>query len=106
MAYSAKYASGFYGPFRDAVGSAASLGKGNKFTYQMDPPIATRRFGSGLDFQEGADMVMGEAGMPISTSFAASRTSSKRPPTSIRSAASTRMLKAAFKNGWLPRSSA
>jgi len=65
MAYSAKYASGFYGPFRDAVGSAASLGKGNKFTYQMDPANSDEALWEvGLDLQEGADMVLVKPGMP------------------------------------------
>jgi len=59
MAYSAKYASGFYGPFRDAVGSASALGKGNKFTYQMDPANSDEALWEvGLDLAEGADMVM------------------------------------------------
>ena len=65
MAYSAKYASGFYGPFRDAVGSAANLGKGNKLTYQMDPANSDEALWEvGLDLQEGADMVMVKPGMP------------------------------------------
>ncbi|MEK7827608.1 MAG: porphobilinogen synthase, partial [Thermodesulfobacteriota bacterium] len=65
MAYSAKYASGYYGPFRDAVGSAANLGKGNKFTYQMDPANSDEALWEvGLDLQEGADMVMVKPGMP------------------------------------------
>src|SRR5678809_744121 len=65
MAYSAKYASGFYGPFRDAVGSAKSLGKGNKFTYQMDPSNSDEALWEvGLDLAEGADMVMVKPGLP------------------------------------------
>jgi porphobilinogen synthase len=65
MAYSAKYASGFYGPFRDAVGSAGSLGKGNKLTYQMDPANGGEALWEvGLDLDEGADMVMVKPGMP------------------------------------------
>jgi porphobilinogen synthase len=85
MAYSAKYASGFYGPFRDAVGSAANLGKGNKFTYQMDPANSDEALWEvGLDLQEGADMVMVKPGMPIWTSCGGSKTSIRRRPTSTR----------------------
>ena len=65
MAYSAKYASGYYGPFREAVGSAANLGKGNKFTYQMDPANSDEALQEiALDLAEGADMVMVKPGMP------------------------------------------
>lgn len=65
MAYSAKYASAYYGPFRDAVGSAGNLGKGNKFTYQMDPANSDEALQEiALDLQEGADMVMVKPGMP------------------------------------------
>ena len=65
MAYSAKYASAFYGPFRDAVGSAPNLGKANKFTYQMDPANSDEALQEvALDIDEGADMVMVKPGMP------------------------------------------
>jgi porphobilinogen synthase len=65
MAYSAKYASSFYGPFRDAVGSAANLGAGNKFTYQMDPANSNEALHEvANDIDEGADMVMVKPGMP------------------------------------------
>jgi len=65
MAYSAKYASGFYGPFRDAVGSAKNLGKSDKQTYQMDPAHSDEALWEvGLDLAEGADMVMVKPGMP------------------------------------------
>ena len=65
LAYSAKYASAFYGPFRDAVGSAANLGKGNKYTYQMDPANTDEALKEvALDLEEGADMVMVKPGMP------------------------------------------
>jgi porphobilinogen synthase len=65
LAYSAKYASSYYGPFRDAVGSAASLGKGNKYTYQQDPANSDEALREvALDLQEGADMVMVKSGMP------------------------------------------
>ena len=65
LAYSAKYASSFYGPFRDAVGSAANLGAGNKYTYQMDPANSDEALWEvSLDLHEGADMVMVKPGMP------------------------------------------
>jgi porphobilinogen synthase len=65
MAYSAKFASAFYGPFRDAVGSASNLGKGNKMTYQMDPANSDEALREvRLDIDEGADMVMVKPGMP------------------------------------------
>jgi porphobilinogen synthase len=65
LAYSAKYASSFYGPFRDAVGSAGNLGKGNKYTYQMDPANSDEALREvALDIEEGADMVMVKPGMP------------------------------------------
>ena len=65
LAYSAKYASGFYGPFRDAVGSAKQLGRGNKHTYQMDPANTDEALREvALDLAEGADMVMVKPGMP------------------------------------------
>src|SRR5690606_18209938 len=65
MAYSAKYASAYYGPFRDAVGSAGNLGKGNKYSYQMDPANSDEAIHEVLlDLEEGADMVMVKPGMP------------------------------------------
>jgi porphobilinogen synthase len=65
LAYAAKYASNFYGPFRDAVGSAANLGQGNKYTYQMDPANSDEAMREvALDIEEGADMVMVKPGMP------------------------------------------
>jgi len=65
LAYAAKYASSFYGPFRDAVGSALNLGKGNKYTYQMDPANSNEALWEvGMDLQEGADMIMVKPGMP------------------------------------------
>ena len=69
LAYSAKYASSFYGPFRDALGSSGNLGKGNKYTYQMDPANSDEALREvGLDLDEGADMVMVKPGLPTSTS--------------------------------------
>ena len=65
LAYAAKYASSFYGPFRDAVGSAANLGKGDKYTYQIDPANSDEALWEvGMDLEEGADMVMVKPGMP------------------------------------------
>jgi len=91
MAYAAKYASAFYGPFRDAVGSKSNLGKSSKTNYQMDPANSDEALWEvGLDLQEGADMVMVKPGLPTWTSCAGSRTSSRRPRSSTRSAANTR----------------
>jgi porphobilinogen synthase len=102
MAYSAKYASGFYGPFRDAVGSAASLGKGNKFTYQMDPANSDEALWEvGLDLQEGADMVMVKPGMPYLDIVRRVKDQYKAPTYVYQVSGEYAMLKAAFKNGWL-----
>ena len=102
MAYSAKYASGFYGPFRDAVGSAASLGKGNKFTYQMDPANSDEALREvGLDLQEGADMVMVKPGMPYLDIVRRVKDEFKAPTYVYQVSGEYAMLKAAFKNGWL-----
>jgi porphobilinogen synthase len=102
MAYSAKYASGFYGPFRDAVGSAASLGKGNKFTYQMDPANSDEALREvGLDLQEGADMVMVKPGMPYLDIVRRVKDEYKAPTYVYQVSGEYAMLKAAFKNGWL-----
>ena len=102
MAYSAKYASGFYGPFRDAVGSAANLGKGNKFTYQMDPANSDEALWEvGLDLQEGADMVMVKPGMPYLDIVRRVKDEFKAPTFVYQVSGEYAMLKAAFKNGWL-----
>src|SRR5260221_6099878 len=102
MAYSAKYASGFYGPFRDAVGSAASLGKGNKVTYQMDPANSDEALWEvGLDLQEGADMVMVKPGMPYLDIVRRIKDEFKAPTYVYQVSGEYAMLKAAFKNGWL-----
>jgi porphobilinogen synthase len=102
MAYSAKYASGFYGPFRDAVGSAASLGKANKFTYQMDPANSDEALWEvGLDLQEGADMVMVKPGMPYLDIVRRVKEEFKAPTYVYQVSGEYAMLKAAFKNGWL-----
>jgi porphobilinogen synthase len=102
MAYSAKYASGFYGPFRDAVGSAAHLGKGSKFTYQMDPANSDEALWEvGLDLQEGADMVMVKPGMPYLDIVRRVKEEFKAPTYVYQVSGEYSMLKAAFKNGWL-----
>ena len=102
MAYSAKYASGYYGPFRDAVGSAASLGKSNKFTYQMDPANSDEALWEvGLDLQEGADMVMVKPGMPYLDIVRRVKDTFKAPTYVYQVSGEYSMLKAAFRNGWL-----
>jgi len=102
MAYSAKYASGFYGPFRDAVGSAATLGKSSKLTYQMDPANTDEALWEvGLDLQEGADMVMIKPGMPYLDIVRRVKDEFKAPTYVYQVSGEYSMLKAAFKNGWL-----
>jgi porphobilinogen synthase len=102
MAYSAKYASGFYGPFRDAVGSSSALGKGNKFTYQMDPANSDEALWEvGLDLQEGADMVMVKPGMPYLDIVRRVKDEFKAPTFVYQVSGEYAMLKAAFNNGWL-----
>ena len=102
MAYSAKYASGFYGPFRDAVGSAANLGKGSKFTYQMDPANTDEALWEvGLDLQEGADMVMVKPGMPYLDILRRVKDEFKAPTFVYQVSGEYAMLKAAGQNGWL-----
>ena len=102
MAYSAKYASGYYGPFRDAVGSAANLGKGNKFTYQMDPANSDEALWEvGLDLQEGADMVMVKPGMPYLDIVRRVKDEFKAPTFVYQVSGEYAMLKAAGMNGWL-----
>jgi len=102
MAYSAKYASGFYGPFRDAVGSAGALGKGNKAVYQMDPANSDEALWEvGLDLQEGADMVMVKPGMPYLDIVRRVKDEFKAPTFVYQVSGEYSMLKAAFANGWL-----
>jgi porphobilinogen synthase len=102
MAYSAKYASGYYGPFRDAVGSAANLGKGNKFTYQMDPANSDEALWEvGLDLQEGADMVMVKPGMPYLDILRRVKEEFKAPTFVYQVSGEYAMLKAAGMNGWI-----
>ena len=102
MAYSAKYASSFYGPFRDAVGSAGNLGKGNKYTYQMDPANSDEALWEvGLDLQEGADMVMVKPGMPYLDIVRRVKEEFKAPTFVYQVSGEYAMLKAAAQNGWL-----
>ena len=105
MAYSAKYASGFYGPFRDAVGSARSLGKGDKKTYQMDPANSDEALWEvGLDLAEGADMVMVKPGMPYLDILRRVKEQFKAPTYVYQVSGEYSMLRAAIANGWLPES--
>ncbi len=102
MAYSAKYASGYYGPFRDAVGSASALGKGNKFTYQMDPANSDEAlWEAGLDLEEGADMIMVKPGMPYLDIVRRIKDEFKAPTFVYQVSGEYAMLKAAVQNGWL-----
>lgn len=102
MAYSAKYASAFYGPFRDAVGSAASLGKGNKMTYQMDPANTDEALREvAQDIMEGADMVMVKPGMPYLDIVRRVKDEFRFPTYVYQVSGEYAMLKAAAQNGWL-----
>mgnify|MGYP001182277392 CR=1 FL=1 len=102
LAYSAKYASSFYGPFRDAVGSAANLGGGNKYTYQMDPANSDEALWEvGLDLQEGADMVMIKPGMPYLDIVRRVKDTYQAPTMVYQVSGEYAMLKAAGQNGWL-----
>ncbi|TVQ86553.1 MAG: porphobilinogen synthase [Chromatiaceae bacterium] len=102
MAYSAKYASSFYGPFRDAVGSAANLGAGNKYTYQMDPANSDEALHEvGLDLAEGADMVMVKPGMPYLDIVRRVKDRFGAPTFVYHVSGEYAMLKAASQNGWL-----
>jgi porphobilinogen synthase len=102
MAYSAKYASSFYGPFRDAVGSAANLGGGDKYTYQMDPANSDEALHEvGLDLAEGADMVMVKPGMPYLDIVRRVKDQFGAPTFVYHVSGEYAMLKAASQNGWL-----
>lgn len=102
MAYSAKYASSFYGPFRDAVGSAGNLGKGNKYSYQMDPANSDEALWEiALDLQEGADMVMVKPGMPYLDIVRRVKDQFKAPTYVYQVSGEYAMLKAAGMNGWI-----
>jgi porphobilinogen synthase len=102
MAYSAKYASAFYGPFRDAVGSSGNLGKSNKMVYQMDPANTDEALWEvGLDLAEGADMVMVKPGMPYLDIVRRVKDEFKAPTFVYQVSGEYAMLKAAAANGWL-----
>jgi len=102
MAYSAKYASAFYGPFREAVGSAANLGKSNKKVYQMDPANSNEALREvALDIAEGADMVMVKPGMPYLDVVRRVKDEFKVPTFVYQVSGEYAMLKAAAQNGWL-----
>ena len=105
MAYSAKYASGFYGPFRDAVGSARSLGKSDKKSYQMDPANTDEALWEvGLDLAEGADMVMVKPGLPYLDIVRRVKDEFKAPTYVYQVSGEYSMLRGAIANKWLPES--
>jgi len=102
MAYSAKYASAFYGPFRNAVGSAGNLGKGNKFTYQMDPANSDEALHEvALDLAEGADMVMVKPGLPYLDVLYRVKQHFRRPTYAYQVSGEYAMIKAAAGHGWI-----
>jgi porphobilinogen synthase len=105
MAYSAKYASGFYGPFREAVGSAKALGRADKKTYQMDPANSDEALWEvALDLAEGADMVMVKPGMPYLDIVRRVKDAFRAPTFVYQVSGEYAMLRAAIANGWLPGS--
>jgi porphobilinogen synthase len=102
LAYSAKYASSFYGPFRDAVGSASQLGKGNKYTYQMDPANSDEALQEiALDLEEGADIVMVKPGMPYLDIVRRVKETFGVPTFVYQVSGEYAMLKAAGEKGWI-----
>lgn len=102
LAYSAKYASSFYGPFRDAVGSSGHLGSGNKYTYQMDPANTDEALREvAFDLAEGADMVMVKPGLPYLDIVRRIKDEFKVPTYAYQVSGEYAMLKAAAQNGWL-----
>ncbi len=102
LAYSAKYASSFYGPFRDAVGSAGNLGKGNKYTYQMDPANSDEALREvALDIDEGADMVMVKPGLPYLDIVRRIKDELQFPTFVYQVSGEYAMLKAAGQHGWI-----
>lgn len=104
LAYSAKYASSYYGPFRDAVGSAANLGKSNKYSYQMDPANSDEALHEvALDLQEGADMVMVKPGMPYLDIVRRVKTELQVPTFVYQVSGEYAMHMAAVQNGWLDK---
>jgi porphobilinogen synthase len=106
MAYAAKYASSFYGPFRDAVGSAGNLGKADKKTYQMDPANGDEALHEvAMDIQEGADMVMVKPGLPYLDVVHRVKQAFGRPTFAYQVSGEYAMMKAASANGWLDEKS-
>ena len=104
MAYAAKYASAYYGPFRDAIGSSGNLGKGNKFTYQIDPANSNEALREVmLDIEEGADMVMVKPGMPYLDVVRRVKTELEVPTFAYQVSGEYAMHMAAFQNGWLDK---
>lgn len=102
LAYSAKYASSFYGPFRDAVGSAGNLAGGNKYSYQMDPANSDEALREiALDLQEGADMIMVKPGMPYLDIIRRAKDQFGAPTFAYQVSGEYAMIKAAVQNGWL-----
>ena len=107
LAYSAKYASGFYGPFRDAVGSSANLGKGGKQTYQMDPANSDEALREvALDISEGADMVMVKPGLPYLDIIRRVKSEFRMPTYAYNVSGEYSMIKAAAERGWLDEKTA
>ncbi len=107
MAYSAKYASAFYGPFREAVGSAGALGKSDKATYQMDPANTDEALREvALDIAEGADMVMVKPGMPYLDILHRVKETFKVPTFAYQVSGEFAMIKAAARNGWIDQDTA
>lgn len=106
LAYSAKYASAYYGPFRDAVGSAGNLGKSNKYSYQMDPANSDEALHEvALDLAEGADMVMVKPGMPYLDIVRRVKSELRVPTYAYQVSGEYAMHMAAFQNGWLDEES-
>ena len=104
LAYAAKYASSFYGPFRDAVGSAANLGKGDKYTYQIDPANSDEAlWEAGMDLEEGADMIMVKPGMPYLDIVRRVKDEFGAPTFVYQVSGEYAMLQAAGNNGWIDR---
>jgi porphobilinogen synthase len=104
LAYAVKYASGFYGPFRDAVGSAANLGKGDKYTYQIDPANSDEAlWEAGMDLEEGADMIMVKPGMPYLDIVRRVKDEFGAPTFVYQVSGEYAMLQAAGINGWIDR---
>jgi porphobilinogen synthase len=102
LAYAAKYASSFYGPFRDAVGSAATLGKADKYTYQVDPANSNEALWEvGMDLEEGADMIMVKPGMPYLDIVRRVKDEFGAPTMAYQVSGEYAMLKAAGQNGWI-----